>query len=261
MQTASFVSLVLLFVFPISGSGQETSSKSDLTHIYNSDQKKFSSFISSFELRKTGSDIGVLKSLFHKSHRQFLKKYKPYSQLKDIFQDGTFDCLSGTYFLSLALDHLGIKYRVIETNYHIFLIAQAKHKEVLLESTDRYFGFITNAKAIEDRIASYRQKELVAPNQLYLSGLQMLHELLPNQLPGLLYFNEAVEAFHKNDLVSCCKYLEEAWKIYDNPRIEGFTPILIHAIATSRLDEIQKEKLVGILSDHQLQAMHSLASR
>ncbi len=222
---------------------------------------KFPVFISSLSNTAQASETKTLRRLFNKAHRLFLKKYEAYTSLEDIFQSGNYDCLSGTYFFSLALDRLGIEYHIIETNYHIFIIADPDNGEVLLESTDRYNGFVTGKKAIAEKISGYREHLSKSSDHLYLSHLNIFHELLPNQLPGLLYFNQAVDAFHKNDLTACCKQLENAWKIYDNPRIEEFANILIRSISVSGLDETQKENLIAVLKSHQERSVHSLASR
>jgi len=79
------------------------------------------------------------------------------------------------------------------------------------------------------------------------------------QLSGLLYFNLSVESFHRNDLVASCEYLQNAWKIYDNPRIEEFKPILIRSVLKSALSEKQKDNLTALLGSHVHQNLTALA--
>ncbi len=227
----------------------------------NQSEGNFSNFISSLQSKKI-KDFKLVRQLFVKAHRDFLKNYKAYSQVNDIFEKGNYDCLSGTYFLVSSLNQLGFTYKIYETNYHIFLTVNTSRGEVLLESTDRDNGLVADQNLIKERISKYQQSTTSSPGtQLYLSRFRLFHELLPSQLPGLLYFNRAVEAFNKNELSNCCLYLEQAWKIYDNPRIEAFTPILLHSIEASSLDESSKEKLTLLLRNHQQSAFHSLASR
>lgn len=209
-----------------------------------------SSFAGGLKGRKT-SEIKVAKSLFRKAHRNFLREYHAYATVSDIFERGNYDCLSGTFFLSSALSSLGIKHRIIETNYHVFLIAETSQGEVLMESTDRYQGFVRDAGKIEQRLEDYRANRSTTPGgQSYLSHIKIYHEILPVQLSGLLYFNLAVDAYHRNDLVASCGYLESAWKIYDNPRIEEFAPILSRSIMRSELSSLQKDHLMLRLKSH-----------
>ncbi|HLZ16910.1 MAG TPA: hypothetical protein VKQ08_07710 [Cyclobacteriaceae bacterium] len=211
--------------------------------------------------RKNKSEFRQVKQLFHRSHRKFLKNYKAYATPSDIFERGSYDCLSGTYLLSLGLDNLGIKHRIIETNYHIFLIAETDRGDVLLESTDRFGGIIANPEKIEERICNYRSNTTGNANQLYLSHVKIYHEILLPQLLGLFYFNQAVAAFHRNDLAASKWYLESAWKIYDNLRVYEFTPILIHSILQSQLDEGQKATLTSALKQHLSRSQQTLAIR
>lgn len=252
--------LIICWLLATYGFGQgSTVSVKDLTLIPS--EEGFTAFISSVKGKKS-HDLRLVKTLFNKAHQDFLKNYKAYSQVEDIFEKGNYDCLSGTYFLTRALDDIGLEYKIFETNYHIFLMVQTQRGEIMLESTDPINGFTTNKEAITEKIARYQQVKRSAPGtQLYLSDLRMFHELRADQLPGLLYFNKAVEAFHSNDLKVSCAYLEQAWKIYDNQRIEFFTPILIQTIAASTLDKSDKEKLTNLLQTHHQSATLSLVSR
>jgi len=222
---------------------------------------RFASFVSSLKAQKK-SESKLVRCLFNKAHTNYLKNYVAYSQVDDIFKTGNYDCLTGTYFLARALDELNISYKIYETNYHIFLTVQTAQGQILIESTDRINGLVQNQKAIEERIASYQQtKSISTDSELYLSRVKIFHELHAQQLPGLLYYNLAVVAYNKNDLSSSCAYLEQAWKIYDNQRIEVFAPILIHALATSQIEKSAKEKLIQLIQTHQQTSLHTIASR
>jgi hypothetical protein len=239
----------------------------NLTLLHNYDpateihKQNFHSFISSLRNKRT-TDQRTVRRLFDKAHTSFLKNYKAYSQITDVFEKGNYDCLSGTYFLVKALEELGLQFKIFETNYHVFLTVETKRGKILLESTDKDNGFISNQKLIEEKITRYQQSKLnAAGTELYLSKLRIFHELLPSQLPGLLYFNSAVQSFNENQLSECCLYLQQAWNIYDNPRIEAFMPILIHSIEVSSLDSESKEKLIATLRLHQQSSAHQIASR
>ncbi|GHM99948.1 hypothetical protein WSM22_14380 [Cytophagales bacterium WSM2-2] len=254
------IALVFCGLIAISGVAQNRILQTEELTL-TSTNEGFSGFISSIQSKKS-RDLKLVRSIFTKAHQDFLKTYRAYSQVKDIFEKGNYDCLSGTYFLTRAFDQLGIEYKIFETNYHIFLVVQTQRGEVLLESTDRVNGFITDKETIKEKIAYYQQAKASSPGtELYLSRLRMFHELRPDQLPGLLYFNRSIEAFHANDLVASCSNLEKAWEIYNNPRIEAFTPILIHTIANSTLDSDAKAKLTDLLQTHQQSASYSLVSR
>jgi len=239
--------------------GQEIEScANDL--IFNNSDKNFSNFISSVK-SKRGSDKQLVKRLFAKAHSDFLKSYKAYSQITDVLEKGNFDCLSGTYFLASSLDNLGLNYKIFETNYHVFLMVETKHGQILLESTDRDNGIISDKAQIKEKIARYQETRTSQNGEMYLSKVSMFREIRPSQLPGLLYFNRAVETFNKSQFSECCFFLEQAWKIYDNPRIEAFAPILLRSIEASKLDPESKEKLTATLQAHLQSTAYPIASR
>lgn len=253
MRSGGFIFCWLILASTCLGQGPKDRGK---YLIINCSGASFSSFITAVQSKK-GSDKKTVKRLFTKAHTDFLKTYKAYSQINDVFESGHFDCLSGTYFLAASLDKLGLSYKIFETNYHVFLLVETRDGEILLESTDKVNGFISNQLQIKEKIASYQETKTNREGEMYLSKLRMFHEILPSQLPGLLYFNRAVETFNKNQLSECCFYLEQAWKIYDNPRIEAFAPILMRAIAASQLDSKSKEGLSSPLRTHLLTSAYA----
>jgi hypothetical protein len=66
----------------------------------------------------------------------------------------------------------------------------------------------------------------------------------PNQLPGLLYFNQAVIAYNNKDLVECAAKLDQARKIYESPRTSEFAIILVKSVIDSNLKEELKKDLI-----------------
>jgi len=253
-----FFSVILSLIFLFPGQIKCQGVATDLSQTYANTISSFTKSLS----KKQASEIRLAKLLFNKAHRHFLKNYRAYSTINDVFERGNYDCLSGTYFLSQALSQLGIKHRIMETNYHIFLILETKKGDALMESTDRFQGFVTDPEKMEERINRYRSNKIKnLSGQLYLSHIKIYREILQVQLAGLQFFNLAVESYHKNDLIASCQYLQCARRIYDNPRIEEFTPILAMSISKSQLSEDQKINLAELLKSNTLQYLTAQAIR
>ena len=204
-------------------------------------------FIQKGKMKEARNEVNFLKSLVNESHKKFLKSYKAYSRFDEQFETGHYDCLTGTAFFSLILQALEIEYKIIETNYHIFLLIDTKKGKVLLETTDRLFGFKTDPNEVEKCLAQYGQ------NQLNTNSSQQLHyryqvslfrEVAPTQLTGLLYFNQAVVAYNNHQWETCVERLGKARYIYDNPRVEELTQILATSISLSNLADKEKQKLL-----------------
>ena len=191
-------------------------------------ESRINDFIQELKCNKPTSDITLLKKVFHRTQKVFLNKYASYADFSEIFNSGRYDCLTATSLFSVVLDELNFGYSIIETNYHIFLLVKTSKGEVLLETTDRFNGFVRNEKEIRQRIGGYRQGVTVGntDNQnIYHYSCDLYREVNPSQLPGLLYYNQAVKAYNAGRLEKCGELLTRAKSIYDTPRINEFGSI------------------------------------
>ncbi len=212
-------------------------------------QKNMNGFIKEFQQKRNDAknEVRFLRSLVNKSHRKFLKHYQAYAQFNEVFETGTYDCLSGTAFFSVVLNELGYSYKIIETNYHIFLLVSTKHGEVLLETTDRLAGLKTSSEEINQTLALYKQNQLSASTaevNYYLYQTQLFREVDAIQLSGLLYFNQAVVAYNRQNWSLCAKQLAKARSVYNNPRVEELSEILFKSIVQSEIEQGLKKELL-----------------
>jgi hypothetical protein len=199
------------------------------------------------EKQPNRSEEEFLRIVFNEAHRRFFKTYKPYTQFPEMFEKGKYDCLTATSLLAVLLDEFEYDFHVIETNYHIFISVQTENGSVLLESTDKVNGFVTNPEQIQERISTYKQNQLQASNSEslhYQFDLNLYRIIQPKQLSGLLLFNQAVVAFNNQQYEVCALRLKEAVQIYDSPRTTEFAAILITAIANSSIGDEAKKDLI-----------------
>ena len=253
--------LVTLFFLLISffAQAQESilSALLETTPVVSSDaiQQEMNEFTQIFIAKKAESknEVRFLKSLVNKSHRRFLKHYKAYSQFNEVFELGNYDCLSGTAFFSVMLNRLGYSYKIIETNYHIFLLVHTNKGEILLETTDRLAGLKTNTKEISQTLAVYKQNRLsasITKGTYYLYQTQLFREVDALQLSGLLYFNQAVVAYNQHNWTLCSERLAKARTVYNNPRVEELTEVLFHSVSLSDIESTAKTQLLQQLKPH-----------
>lgn len=244
---------LVMVVFPFLGWSQPADRFQILLQSAPSEQpilatSKMNQFIASLEIKrgKLKSDESFLRYAFRETHKTFLKNYKAYSQFPEIFDTGQYDCLSATSFFSLVLDAFGFEYKIIETNYHIFLIVETDLKQILLESTDMNNGFVADDRLIEEKIRGYRENKMLtsADKYYYQYDINLYQQVMPQQLTGLLYFNQAVIAFNNNDLAECALKLKKAIRIYNSPRAKELIAILVTQVAASDLEEEEKKNLI-----------------
>ncbi len=190
------------------------------------------------------NDRAFLQHVFTKTHQQYLKNYAAFASLDETFERGDYNCLTGTILYSLILHHFHIEHEVIETNYHIFILAKTKQGEVLLEATDPVNGFITSVQRIESQINRYKQNKVNAdaPQKTYYRfKAEIFNRVSMAELRGLLYYNMAVNAFNQQKLQPAVQYLIRANALYASQRIEEFSQIMLLALQQSTLEVKTKE--------------------
>jgi hypothetical protein len=193
---------------------------------------------------KLGNKSAFVDYLFVKTRQRFLRNYTDYATFSETINAGTYNCLTGTALYALLLDQFHIPHQVIETNYHIFLVAETENGRVLLEATDAQNGFVTGETNIESRIKEYRQ---VLPSKndrsrsYYQYDVSLYKEVTLDELTGLLYYNRAVVAYNRHDLPGAIENLTKSTERYQSPRTTEFAAILQVTVADSNLSNDQKQ--------------------
>jgi hypothetical protein len=171
-----------------------------------------------------------LSHVFTKTHQRFLKRYTEPSSFNDLLINGSYNCLTGTAFYALILEHLRFRYQVIETNHHIFLLVTTKNGQILFEATDALAGFESNQEAIGKKISDYRKNnQAVSADESktsYQFAASLYNSVNLDEILGLLHYNLSVQAYNKNDLRNSVEHLEKASRFYTSSRIEEFTRIV-----------------------------------
>lgn len=210
---------------------------------------ELNNFIVELRDKRASSDIDFVNQIFKKAHRKYFRVYKPYVKFSETLNDGFYDCLTASSLLVGILQEFDFNVRIIETNYHIFLMVSTEAGEILIESTDRYEGVIADASQIEKRISLYKenlpQRASADPAKDYFDFTMKLYQTVsPHQLPGLLYFNQAVVAYNQRNLKECVSLLEASNHYYESQRTIEFTSILVNTIIESQLDIDLKSQLI-----------------
>ena len=223
---------------------------------------ELSTFIGSLSKDKR-SDISLLRKTFRRVHSRYLKSYEAYSDFDKIFQAGKYDCLTATALFSHVLNELGYSYEIIETNYHIFLMVNTSRGEVMIETTDRIGGFVTDRKTIAKRTGDYRKNVLTATASdrfTYQYSFNLYQSLSSEKISGLLYFNQAVKAYNKQEWLACAKQLEKANALYSSPRCAELGHILIRTVLESEMNEETKTACLRHLAKFWISNQETVAS-
>lgn len=208
-------------------------------------------------------DRQFLEFVFYRTHQLFLKRYSETGSFADVFARGTYNCLSGTILYSTILNHFDIPHDVIETNYHIFIIAHTSKGDVLLEATNGMNGFIQDEASIRAHIVRYQNDTSDTEGgfeSYYDFSFSTYKKVTEEELVGLLHFNYAVEAYNKRDLERAALQLEKVIGYYTSARIEEFATVMLKTLSTISLEEEKKEILKNQLQVIRYKAMPAMAS-
>ncbi|HEX6890440.1 MAG TPA: hypothetical protein VF141_07100 [Chryseolinea sp.] len=216
--------------------GTSSKGSSDLAVFVNRLEQKQSSF-------KHRKDF--LEFIFHKTHQKFLKNFSEYASFPETLEKGNYNCLTGTALYALLLEHFEIPYQIVETNYHIFLLAETDKGSILFETTDPADGFVTDAEEIKNRIARYRQNSIQTARSsktYYRYNFDLYKTVTLDEVSGLLYYNLSIVAFNAKDLSLAIDHLGKAMELYRSPRIEEFSRIILLTVMEGNLDPFEKER-------------------
>ena len=198
-----------------------------------------------------GNTTKFCKLLFNRTRQEFFRRYTQYATFGETLNKGKYNCLTGTALYALLLDHFGIDFTIIETNYHIFLLADTDDGQVLFEATDPVDGFVTDAKQISQRIEIYKRNTpqgLPDDGKKYYTFMTELYQPVGlRELQGLLHYNVSTEAYNNQNFSSAINHLDKALDLYNSPRIVEFTSVLMRAIVQSKIDEPSKELYISQL--------------
>jgi hypothetical protein len=219
-------------------------------------------------LDEKGEEKNTLKfcrTLFQKTRREFLRNYTQYASFGETLSKGKYNCLTGTALYAMLLERFNIQYTIIETNYHIFLLADIDEGRALFEATDPLRGFVTNPDEIEKRIRQYKQN-VIQPaaaggkKKYYEYNVNLYQQVSLDQMSGLFHYNLSIEAYNQQDYQKATDHLDKALSLYSSPRIAEFSAILLLSVLESKLEQPVKEaylKRIQAIRKRQLPVMAS----
>lgn len=181
----------------------------------------------------------LLKKVFFQVHKEYLKKYVPYQSFQDLFETGTYGCLTGTALYAFLLDELGFEYEIIETNYHMFLLVTVDGHQYLIESTDPIDGFVYKNEEVRNRInAAVKQNKPSNGNGFTYDIYKSISYV---ELIGLQYYNTAVNSYNSGNLSLALYSLNEASRFDRSQRIKE----LLELIMTSEQEVLNLKKVIS----------------
>jgi hypothetical protein len=226
----------------------------------------FSKFVERLDQKgEEKNTVKFCRTLFNKTRQEFLRDYTQYASFGETLSKGKYNCLTGTALYAMLLERFNFEYTIIETNYHIFLVAYTREGRVLFEATDPLHGFVTDPDEIEKRIQQYKQN-IMQPTaggkkKYYEYNVSLYQQVSLHQMSALLHYNFSIEAYNQQNFQEAIHHLDKALDLYSSPRITEFSAILLLSVLESKLDEPVKENYLKRIQAIRKKQLPVMASR
>jgi hypothetical protein len=178
---------------------------------------------------KYSNEIKFLHFVFFNVHNQYLRRYRQTETFYEIFNEGIYNCVSGTALYAWLMSQLGYSPEIFELRYHMFLsVALNNSRQILLETTDPLNGFVDSNELILRRIRQYLdgEKEALKKNRLLSAPFNneiIFQEISLKKLTGLQYYNLAIDLINEKNYFDALRALKKAGILYpESQRIKDF---------------------------------------
>ena len=207
-------------------------------------KKRFSNEIDQLKKRKVAKKIEKdVKFIYDRLHENFLRKYENVVFFDEIFESGTYNCVTAVALYAMSFEELGISYRIKETPTHVYIVADPDESQLLIETTDPVSGFQKFSPGFrESFVAQLGLMKMVDQEDIASKGIYGVFddiyfggdELSLKELVGIQYYNQGVGYYEKNDYHNARRALSKAQLFHSTEQIDALLfSSLANALANS----------------------------
>ncbi len=190
-------------------------------------------------LEKTNNEVKSLKKLFTRVHTRSFQTYELHTSMSDLINNKVYNCVTGSGYFAYLLKNLGYEPQIWETPYHVYLsFKDSQGQRIMIETTDRAFGFITSETKMKELEAHYSSFEgswgiqyagaVNADTKSQQSEKSYLKSISFIQLHALQYLNQGVTSFENGELDQAYLHFQKAHLFYPSPRTESILELFDH---------------------------------
>ena len=212
-------------------------------------EKKFNRFIEDQKAIKPSKKIKKnVKRIYEDLHANFLKKYELLAYFDEIFESGTYNCVSAVAMYALTFEALSIPYVIKETPTHVFIIVDPENTQLLIETTDPVKGFKSFRPGFKENFVNQLLSvKVISEEEVSNKGLNMVFEenyfggenLSLKELVGIQYYNKGASLYNNQQYLAAFEELLKAQLFYFNDELNDIlSASLINALAQSDYDNI-----------------------
>ncbi|MDN3668388.1 hypothetical protein QWY93_03485 [Echinicola jeungdonensis] len=204
----------------------------------NTSLKGYNKLVEKLDKRAKNKDHTkwFLGEVFYQTHKVLLKEYKKHSVFNDLLNQGLYDCVSGSAIYALMLERYAFDYKIIETDFHVFVLVNENGENFIFESTEPRSGFIHDPGRVKEYLRAFlpsnsqsnndRNPSLGSLAQQPGEAKTIFKAISLTELAGLQYYNDAILHFNENALKTSLNQLAKAQKIYPSDRVVALRELL-----------------------------------
>jgi hypothetical protein len=168
-----------------------------------------------------------VKAIYKVVHNEILTKYELENNFSEVFNTGTYNCVSATALYSLIFDNFDIPYTIKETPTHVYIVAYPNSNRIKVETTDPSSGFYVFQSAFKKQyIDQLKKMKLISEQEFKESSVDVLfdkyyfteEDISIEELVGIQYVNDAIYLIDKTKYQEAYVQLEKGYLFYPSAK-------------------------------------------
>lgn len=189
-----------------------------------------------------------IKKIFQWVHDGFLQKYNELEFFPQIFLQGNYNCVTASMLYSLIFNRFNIPYKIIQSQNHVYLVANPGVESIIIETTDpglvggdisrdyKYI-YVKNLRAAKMISESEIRKKSV--DELFHERHYKGTEAVFINFSGFEYFNKGLKKLKDQDISKAYEYIQKAYFFFPDEQVkEVLYSTLLKKIKTCRFRNV-----------------------
>ena len=170
-----------------------------------------------------------IKYYFKEIHDKYLVKYEQNIFFPQIFNNGYYNCVTGSILFSLIFDELDIPYTIKVSPIHTYVVAYPNKESIIVETTVPIKGFFAFNQAFKENYVKHlRDNKLISIQEYNSTTIDLLFDkyyfnekdISLKEMVGIQYHNDAIEKIQNQNIEAAFYELEKAYLFFPSDDIE-----------------------------------------
>ena len=164
-----------------------------------------------------------VKKVYKEIHDLYLEKYIQTALLSTVFNEGDYQCVSGTMLYSLIFSELNIPFEIKLLPDHAYLVAYPESDYIMVETTNPLKGTVLINEQFKIKFVDYlldmklisqTEYETQPYGELYDSYFNKPEVVSMPALASAQYYNMAMNMFQENKFSKAFEFIQKAYLLH-----------------------------------------------